>query len=267
MDPLVHLRDLVPLPEAMLDMDPEELAGLLLAALNLSGQRQFSRRNTMLAVTQGTPSYFQPQVAQSLAPVLAEAWAWLERECLIVDKPTDEHWQVLSRRARSIDTPERFEEYRGSSAFPRALLHPAIEREAWQSFSRGRFDTAIFEAFREVEIAVRDAAGFAQHEHGVAMVRRAFQKDTGPLTDMTVDDGEKEATSNLFAGAIGSYKNPSSHRHVGRDNVAEAGELLVLASHLLRVVEQRDQRRPRNRLAALNRNPAEGELQDRQTPE
>lgn len=220
-------------------MEIEELGGLLLAALLASGQQQFSRHNTMLAITQNTPSIFSLEVTRKLPPLLAEAWAWLERECLIVDKPTDEHWQVLSRRARTIDTSERFEEYRGASAFPRSLLHPAIEREAWQSFSRGRFDTAIFEAFREVEIAVRDAAGFPQHDHGVPMVRRAFHKETGPLTDMAVDDGEKDATAALFAGAIGSYKNPSSHRRVGRDDVVEAGELLILAGHLLRVVEVR----------------------------
>ena len=68
---------------------------------------------------------------------------------------------------------------------------------------------------------MRDAAGFDQSEHSVAMVRRAFHKDSGPLTDRTVDDGEKQATNNLFAGAIGSYKNPESHRRVGRDDLTK----------------------------------------------
>jgi uncharacterized protein (TIGR02391 family) len=253
MDLTVHLRDLVPQPTDLLELEAEELAGILLAAIQRSGHTQVSRHNTMLAISSNTPQIFDVRVARELPPVLAEAWAWLERECLLIVKPTDPHWQVLSRRAKRITTPADFEIYRGASSFPRSLLHPRIEKEAWPSFSRGRFDTALFEAFREVEIAVRDAAGFPQHDHGVAMVRRAFHKETGPLTDRSVDDGEREATSNLFAGAIGSYKNPNSHRHVGRDDVAEAGELLVLAGHLLRVVEQRDQRSPKNRLAGHER--------------
>jgi hypothetical protein len=43
---------------------------------------------------------------------------------------------------------------------------------------------------------------------------------------------------NLMVGAIGSYKNPSSHRKmdITRD---EAREIIVVASHLLKIVDSR----------------------------
>lgn len=98
---------------------------------------------------------------------------------------------------------------------------------------------------RAVEIAVREAAGFPEGDHGVPMIRRAFNKDSGPLRDVEQQEAEREALVHLFAGAIGSYKNPHSHRNVAMEDASEAIEIVTLASHLLRIVDAR--RRPEER--------------------
>ena len=73
-------------------------------------------------------------------------------------------------------------------------------------------------------------------------MRKAFDKTSGPLSDQQQPEAEREALSHLFAGAIGSYKNPHSHRTVTVNDATEAQEMAILASHLLRIIDSR--RRP-----------------------
>lgn len=72
-------------------------------------------------------------------------------------------------------------------------------------------------------------------------MRKAFDKTNGPLSlsDQQQPDAEREALAHLFSGAIGSYKNPHSHRTVTITDPNEAQEMVIIASHLLRIVDSR----------------------------
>src|SRR2546426_6439528 len=124
--------------------------------------------------------------------------------------------------------------YQKASRLPKQLLHPVIAQKVWAQYIRGEYDTAVFQAFKEVEVAVREACRYQPTDLGVQMMWMAFDHEKGPLTDPDRPIAERKALAHLFAGAIGSYKNPTSHRHV-RIDADEAIEMLILGSHLLRI--------------------------------
>lgn len=235
------LKSMLPDAASVLALEPEELGGVLIEHFNsMTTQEQFqlNRHNFLMLGDHG----YGPDPQDRLACVFAEAWAWLERECLIALRPNagGSYGYFITRRGQKLIDRNVYEAYRRATMLPRSLLHPRIESRVYPSFLRGAYDTAVFEALREVEVAVRDTAGFGPDSYGVDLMRDAFNPAKGPLTDKTSLKAEQEAMANLFAGAVGLYKNSSSHR-TGTVQAAVAVEVIVLASHLLRLVEERKQ--------------------------
>lgn len=232
------IYSLMPDHEVLLALEPEELAGIVLEYLNSLSPRdsgQLNRYNFSLPHTvEGYPHEYRDEISQALM----EAWVWLEREGLLAPQPGDTggNWVFITRRGRKLEKAIDVEAYRKTNLLPKQLLHPVIAYKIWSLFLRGEYDTAVFQAFKEVEVAVRDAGGYTTEDYGVNLMRQAFHPQNGKLTDANQLPAEKDATSSLFAGAIGLYKNPHSHRNV---NIAseEAVEMIVFASSLLKIVD------------------------------
>lgn len=120
---------------------------------------------------------------------------------------------------------------------PSLLFHSLIIKKAYPALRREEFDTAVFRAFKAVEVRVRELSGLPADLVGTALMRKAFDVDSGALTDPKAPRTEREAMSHLFAGAIGCYKNPHSHRDVEL-SFNEAFEMLLVASHLLQILDR-----------------------------
>jgi uncharacterized protein (TIGR02391 family) len=119
-------------------------------------------------------------------------------------------------------------------------LHGRLEHVKSQ-FLLGEYELAAFAAMREEEIRVRDLSGADTSLLGVKLMRKSFG-DGGKLADLELDPGERTGIMELFAGAIGTFKNPPSHRQVDYADPTEASEVVLLADLLMRLLDRVEER-------------------------
>lgn len=248
------LFEILPDAEDLLSLSAEELAGPLLVSLEGSEQINLEDEVTPKSieweiengVNRNNSNLNYPYKShEGVLFALMEAWQCLLSEGFVAPRPANlkstrgmsqNTTYFVTRRGQKIQTLEHFQAYRKADLLRKHQLHPIIAEKVWSIFAQGSYRTAVLEAFIQVEIAVREAGGYKHSDYGKQLILDAFNVKTGPLRDQKQEPAEKEAARNLFAGAIGLYKNPSGHREV-EFAPEEAAEIIIIASHLLRIID------------------------------
>ena len=244
---------LLPNAKHLLSLEPAELAGHLLISLGdieqINPEGLITYKNMIEEIKRSSlrnPQLIYPKVYnEDVLLALMEAWQSLLSEGFVAPIPKylpsnprriTAMTYFITRRGKKIEKLEDYESYRKADLLRKHQLHRTIAEKVWFIFAQGSYGTAVLEAFKQVEIAVRKAGRYADTDYGTDLMRKAFHTDNGNLTDKNQHEQERRARYFLFEGAIGSYKNPSSHREV-EFAPEEAAEMIIFASHLLRIVD------------------------------
>jgi uncharacterized protein (TIGR02391 family) len=173
---------------------------------------------------------------------LSEAWSWLMTHGLVVRDPSQSSSDayMVSRLGR--ETLEYGVARLVAGDRLGLALHPRLAQRIQQQFLLGEFELAVFAAMKEVEVRVRELAQASQSLLGVKLMQQAFSAEGGVLTDPEADPGEQVAMMELFKGAIGLFKNPTSHRPVDYDDPTLASEVILFADLLLRLLDRVEER-------------------------
>jgi hypothetical protein len=183
---MYELAQIFPTADALLALEPDVLGSKILALLCKrepnQNQGKFHLTNLIgelwpYSPLPGQQSPFPQSKRSEIDLAIGEAWAWLEREGLLIPAPDTNGgngWRVFGRRARAYVQDVNTSRRAAPVTFPKEALHPRILEKAWPAYMRTDFDNAAFEAMKAVEVSVREAASYGPEKIGVPLMQEAF---------------------------------------------------------------------------------------------
>ena len=66
---------------------------------------------------------------------------------------------------------------------PETYVHPLIVKKSFSLLNQGQFESAVLQAYKTIETRIRKKINGTTEEYGVKLIRKAFNPESGPLTD------------------------------------------------------------------------------------
>ena len=200
---MATLISIFPEPDRLLDLPIEGLAEVVLRLADEHKQNGHIHPQALLQQVHGTPGMsdgYPQNIKPAVELAFGEAWNWLTVQGLLIPEPGtngSNGWMMFGRRAAGLLDHQAFEAFAQSIAFQKSMLHPSIATPVWLELASGDYDSAVFKAFKAVEIAVRKAGGFAAEDIGTKLMHKAFNAENGPLSDMDQPEAERLAVAQI----------------------------------------------------------------------
>lgn len=120
------------------------------------------------------------------------------------------------------------------------LLHSKLKEKCVDHFYSEKYDDAILNACKVVEVYTRELAKVDEKDIGIPLMHKVFNPKN-PILKYSDHKGEQEALMHLFSGFIGVFKNPQSHRFLEIKDPLTAFEVINFANHLCKILESTHQ--------------------------
>jgi uncharacterized protein (TIGR02391 family) len=209
----------------------------VLLELRPGGKLDYRSNNTSSIVSAWMNEYFNIQLTEDERQKLFEGIDELRSANPICqDYEQGPSFVKLTAKGKTLAIEEKDPDVHGVQ-LQEIIKNGKIISTCQDDFDSGKYEKAIFSAYKLVEEEVRVKAGLSESDYGVSLITKALHPDKGVLSIPQCKlVNEQEAVYNLFKGALGFFKNPSSHRTVNYNEPLITIEILAFAELLLKIL-------------------------------